>query len=167
MSYPAGVRVERAVTILASPDALYDFWRDFTNLPRFMEHVHSVTLLEDRRSHWVVAGPLGRNIEWDAEIISEEAGQRIAWRTSEEADVQHAGSVEFRALTYGRGTEVKVVLRYEPPGGKLGSLVAKLLGEEPSQQVASDLRRLKRLFETGEEITVEGQPSARSQGGAE
>lgn len=161
--YGHGIRVERGVTILKPAAELFAFWRDFENLPRFMDHVVSVKKLDERRSHWVVEGPAGRQVEWDAEIINEIPGELIGWKTSGNADVDHAGSVHFRELPAGRGTEIKVILRYEPPGGKVGSLIAKLFGEEPSMQVASDLRRLKHILEAGEEPTVEGQSSARNE----
>jgi uncharacterized membrane protein len=161
--YGHGIRVERAVTILKPAKELYAFWRNFDNLPRFMDHVRSITKLDEKRSHWVVEGPAGRTVEWDAELINDIEGELIAWKTVAGADVDHAGSVHFREVPNGRGTEVRVLLRYDPPGGKVGGFVARLFGEEPSMQVASDLRRLKRILEIGEEPTVEGQSSGRDE----
>jgi uncharacterized membrane protein len=149
------------VTILKPAAELFAFWRNFENLPRFMPHVRSVKKLDEKRSHWVVEAPAGQTVEWDAEIINEVPGEIIAWKSASGADVDHAGSVHFKELPHGRGTELRVVLSYLPPGGKLGGIVARLFGEEPSMQVASDLRRLKRLMETGEVPTVEGQTSGR------
>jgi uncharacterized membrane protein len=162
LAYGEGFRVERGITIQKSIDEVFDFWRDLANLPKFMEHVIDVKTVDDRRSHWTVQAPMGRTVEWDAEIIHEVRNQVIGWKTVEGADVKHAGSVQFRELPAGRGTELRVELRYDPPGGHLGKWIAAILGEEPSEQVASDLRRLKRLLETGEEPTVEGQPSGRA-----
>jgi uncharacterized membrane protein len=161
--YGKGIRVERAVTILKPAAELFAFWRNFENLPKFMPHVRSVKKLDEKRSHWVVEAPAGQTVEWDAEIINEVPGEIIAWKSASGADVDHAGSVHFKELPHGRGTELRVVLSYLPPGGKLGGIVARLFGEEPSMQVASDLRRLKRLMETGEVPTVEGQTSGREE----
>jgi uncharacterized membrane protein len=164
VSVPAGrgIKVEKSVTINRPPEELYSFWRNFENLPRFMNHLESVRLTGEGRSHWVAKAPAGRSVEWDAEIYNEKEGEMIAWRTLENADVDSAGSVHFEQAAGGRGTVVRVVLKYDPPGGKLGALVARLFGENPEQQIAEDLGRFKQLMETGEVATTEGQPSGRS-----
>lgn len=156
-----GVKVEKAVTINAPVEELYNFWRNFENLPRFMTHLESVAVQNDLRSHWKAKAPFGTTVEWDAEIISEVPNELIAWRSLENADVSNAGSVHFTPATGGRGTTVKVSLSYEPPAGKLGAAIAWLTGEEPSVQVEEDLRRFKRLMETDELPTIEGQPAGR------
>ena len=148
--YGRGVRVEKSVTINQPPDVIYAFWRDFENLPRFMTHLLSVQVIDDKRSHWKAKGPAGSDVEWDAEIIHEEPNALIGWRSVDESEVDHAGSVHFRRATGGRGTELKVVLRYDPLGGKLGAAVAKLFGSDPGHEVQEDLRKLKQLLETGE-----------------
>ena len=152
-----GIKVEKSVTINRPPEEVYRFWRQFENLPRFMEHLESVTTSgDDGRSHWVAKGPAGKSVTWDAEIINEQENALIAWRSLPGADVDNAGSVRFEAAPGGRGTEVRVVLEYDPPGGMLGAAVAKLFGEEPKQQVEDDLRRLKQVLEAGETATTEG-----------
>jgi uncharacterized membrane protein len=144
-------RIERAVTVYGrSREELYAFWRDFGNLPRIMEHLEGVQLIDDRRSRWVVKGPGGKQVSWEAVIHNEIPGELIAWKSGEDADVPNAGSVHFTDAPGGRGTEVRVVLEYEPPAGKLGVAVARLFGEEPGIQVREDLRRFKQLVETGE-----------------
>jgi uncharacterized membrane protein len=164
VSVPAGhgIKVEKSVTVNRSPEEVYRFWRDFQNLPRFMNHLESVTDLGNNRSHWVAKAPAGKTVEWDAEVYNEKENELIAWRSLEGADVDNAGSVRFEPAPEGRGTIVRVTLKYDPPAGKLGSLVAKLWGEEPSQQIEEDLRRFKQVMETGEIPTTEGQPSGRS-----
>ena len=164
VSVPAshGVKVEKSVTVNRSPEEVYRFWRNFENLPRFMNHLESVTDLGNNRSHWVAKAPAGSTVQWDAEVYNEKEGELIAWRSLEGADVDNAGSVRFEPAPEGRGTIVRVTLKYDPPAGKLGSLVAKLWGEEPSQQIDEDLRRFKQVMETGEIPTTEGQPSGRS-----
>jgi uncharacterized membrane protein len=156
--YGRGIRVEKSVTVNAPAEQIYTFWRNFENLPRFMEHLERVDVQDSMRSHWVAKGPAGLKAEWDAEIINEIPGELIGWRSVDGSSVQNAGSVHFTPATGGRGTEVKVVLRYDPPGGALGAAVAKLFGEEPSTQVKEDLRRLKQLLEAGELATTAGQP---------
>jgi len=155
------VHIEKSITIGVSPNELYIFWRNFENLPQFMEDLESVTPLDNTRSHWVAKGPGGKNVEWDAEIYNEQEGEFIAWRSLPDADVTNAGSVHFEEAPGGRGTYLKVVLNYNPPGGKAAQLLAKLFGKEPGQLVDSNLRRLKQLLEAGEIPTTEGQSSGR------
>jgi uncharacterized membrane protein len=147
-----GVAVSEAITVAKRPEEAYRFWRDFTNLPRFMEHLEAVQVLDDRRSHWRARAPAGSTVEWDAEIIEDRPNERISWRSGHNADVPNTGTVRFRPAPGDRGTEIHVELRYDPPAGKLGALVARFFGEEPSQQVNSDLRRLKQVLETGEVV---------------
>lgn len=155
-----GIRVDKTVTVYRPADELFRYWRDFENLPRIMRHVDSVTVLDRYRSHWVVDGPAGTHFEWDAEIHNEKENELIAWR-SLDGDVNHAGSVQFRPTPTGRGTEVRVELRYEPPAGALGAAIARLFGGDPSEQVAEDLQRFKRVMETGEAATLGHQPTGR------
>jgi uncharacterized membrane protein len=146
-----GRRVVRAVTIADStPDELFAFWRNFENLPRIMQHLERVEIIDDTRSRWTVKAPVGQTVEWEAEIYNEVPGQLIAWRTLHDADVPNAGSVRFRPAPGGRGTEVRVEIDYAPPAGRVGALVAKLFGEDPDGQVREDLRRFKQLIEAGE-----------------
>ncbi len=157
-----GTKIEKSITINKPRDEVYRFWRSLENLPRFMSHLESVRVLDDRRSHWVAKAPAGARVEWDAEIHNEEAPELLAWRSLPNAEVNHAGSVHFTPAPGGRGTELRVVLSYEAPGGKIGKLVAKLFGEEPGQQVDDDLYRLKELLEAGEIPTAQGQPAGPS-----
>jgi uncharacterized membrane protein len=148
----AGIHVEQSITVGGPAEEIYRFWRDFENLPRFMEHLESGQVIDDRRSHWRAHAPAGSSVEWDAEIVEDQPNQRISWRSVGNAEVPNMGTVRFAPAPGNRGTEIHVELRYEPSGGKLGSLVAKLFGEEPGQQVKSDLRRLKQVIETGEVV---------------
>lgn len=154
----SAVEARSAITVNASPDAAYAAWRDFEALPAFMYHLKSVQVTADGCSRWVAKAPLGTTVEWDAEIAEDVPGERIAWRSAEGASVENAGTVRFRPAPGGRGTEIHVELRYEPPLGAVGAVVAKLFGEEPNQQLADDLRRFKQLLETGEIARSEGSP---------
>lgn len=144
------LHAKSAITINRPPEEIYRFWRDFTNLPRFMSHLEEVRITGERRSHWRARGPAGVRAEWDAEIIEDVPNERIAWRSLEGADVANSGLVTFRPGPGGRGTEVRVELRYAPPGGAIGGKVLELLGEAPGQQVREELRSLKQFIETGE-----------------
>ncbi len=160
--FDRGVHVEESVTIQAPVAQVYAFWRDFQNLARFMQNVKSVEVLDDRRSHWVVKGPAGE-VEWDAEIINEEPDRLISWKSLPGAEVNNTGTVQFRQAPGGRGTEVRVVLEYLPPAGRVGLAIAKVLGKTPGSDVREDLRRLRQLLETGEVPSTDGQP--RGKGG--
>ena len=154
------IHVQKSLTINKSAAELFQFWRNFGNLPQFMNHLESVAVIDEKRSHWKVKAPLGATVEWDAETTGVVENERISWHSVEGSEITNSGVVEFRP-TSTRGTEVRVTLTYEPPAGKLGSLVAKLFGEEPSQQVGEDLRRFKSLMETGLIMNVKGQASGR------
>jgi len=154
------IHVEKSIVIDKSPAELYRFWREFENLPRFMDHLESVLNISATRSHWKVKGPIGSTLEWDAEIYNEKPDELIAWR-SLEGEVTNAGSVHFQPVAGTTGTLVKVVLNYNAPGGKVSALLAKLFGSEPGQMIEQDLRRLKQVMEAGEIAMVEEQTSAR------
>ncbi|HET9372148.1 MAG TPA: SRPBCC family protein [Vicinamibacterales bacterium] len=135
-----------ASTIIARPiDEVFEYWRDLRNLPTFMTHLERVDEIDARRSHWVARGPADMPVEWDAEIINEVPPELIGWRSLPGSDVATAGSVRFRAVPM--GTEVRVLLQYDPPGGKAGAAVGWLFGLSPSATLRADLRRLKDLLE--------------------
>ncbi len=152
------IRVEKTVTINRSAADLYNFWRNLENLPKFMRHIQSVQVKDEHHSHWVANAPLNQSIEWDAIIINDEPNHLIAWTSAEGAEIENSGFVRFQPATGNRGTEVKVVMEYQPPGGVIAATFAKLFGEEPEQQIGDELNRLKQLMETGEIATIEGQP---------
>jgi uncharacterized membrane protein len=156
-----GYKIERAVTILQPPEMIFSFWRNLENLPRFMSHLESVTTTDDLHSLWVARGPAGSTFEWEAEIIGEHPNEMIAWRSLEGSDIAMAGSVWFRRLPKGRGTEVRVCFKYDPKGGMVATALARMLGEDPKDQVEEDLMKLKAFLETGEIPTTDGQPSGQ------
>lgn len=155
VSVPAerGTKVEHSVLINRPAAELYGFWRNFENLPRFMNHLESVKRFGGDRSHWVAKGPGGTKVEWDAEVYNDKEGEMIAWRTLEGSQVASAGSVHFEPAGDG-ATNVRVSLKYDPPGGKLGSLVAWLFGENPQRQIEEDLARFKEMMEAGRTATA-------------
>jgi uncharacterized membrane protein len=147
-----GIRVRKAITINRPLEEVYRFWRALENLPRFMTHLESVRELDDRRSYWKAHAPLGLTVEWTAEIVEERPNELISWRSVEDSQVPNWGTVRFVGAPGDRGTEVHLDIRYDPPAGAVGATLAKLFGEEPSQQVDGDLRRLKQVLETGEVV---------------
>jgi uncharacterized membrane protein len=114
-----------------------------TNLERVVDYGNG-------RSHWVAKGPAGYAVEWDAEIINEVENKVIGWRSLPDSEVVSAGSVTFEPVRNGKATQVSVDLQYSPPAGRAGSAIAWMLRKAPSQTIREDLRRLKRLMETGE-----------------
>jgi uncharacterized membrane protein len=152
------IRVRKAITARGVQDEVYELWRDFANLPRFMWQLESVEVTGERTSRWRANGPGGLSVEWEAEIVEDRPGELIAWRSLGEADVPNSGSVRFAPAPGDRGTEVHVELEYAPPGGKAAATVAKLFGEEPATQLADDLRRFKQIVEVGEILRSDGAP---------
>lgn len=146
----SSMHLKAATTVRRDPEELYACWRDFERFPRFMAHLQEVTSTGPDRSHWKARGPLGMNVEWDAEITDDVPGERISWRSLEGARVDNSGSVRFVEAPGDQGTEVHVEMRYDIPGGSVGALIAKLFGEEPALQIKDDLRRFKQIVETGE-----------------
>lgn len=160
---PSDELIGRTVTINRPRAEVYAFWRDIENLATVMENIESVTTLDERRSHWVVKAPADKTVEWDSIITEDVTNERICWRSDAGAEISHSGEVEFRDAPGGRGTLVTATIVYDPPGGTLGKLVAKLFQREPKIQSRRDLRRLKQLLETGEISTsamnADGAPS--------
>jgi uncharacterized membrane protein len=160
-----GIQVERAVTVNLPREQLYRIWRNFENLPRFMKHLQRVDVDEStggKRSHWVAKAPFGREIMWDAEITENRENEFIAWRSLPGSIVGNTGSVRFIDAPNTLGTIVHVSMQYNPPGGSLGAVIARIFGEEPGQQLRNDLRNFKMMMETGEIASVDGQPSGRN-----
>jgi len=152
---PGGVLLETFVTINRTPQQVYEFWRNLENLPSFMRHLESVQMTGENTSHWKARGPAGVAVEWDAEMVADYPGQLILWRSIGEAALPNEGTVEFREAPGDRGTEVKVSIRYYPPGGGPGKAAAKMANAVTGAQIEEDLKRLKQILETGETATAE------------
>ena len=145
--------VGRAVTINRPRAELFAYFRDFTNLPTFMDNVERIDVFDAKRSHWVVKAPGGKTVEWDSVVTDEVEGEYIAWASEPGADIDNSGRVDFRDAG-ARGTVVIATLLYDPPAGVVGKLIAKLFQREPAIQARRDLRRFKQLMETGEVATA-------------
>jgi uncharacterized membrane protein len=155
------IHVERSFTIMRPVEEVYQFWRNFENFPRFMQHLKSVRNTGERTSRWEAYAPMGMTVSWDAEVSDERPNEYLVWRSLPGASIPNRGSVEFRTSHQGSATVILVAIDYAAPGGKFGSILAKMFGEEPEIQVREDLRRLKQLLEAGEIPTVDGQSSGR------
>jgi uncharacterized membrane protein len=163
--------VKLSMIVNSSPEHLYEFWRKLDNLPRFMKHIASIQVVDERVSRWTAVGPGGLRMQWESEIVEDRPNELISWRTRPGSEVSHRGSVRFEAAPGGRGTVVRVEMHYSPSGngrgngmnGGIRARAAKMLGSAPEVAVREDLRRLKQLIEAGEVPTTRGQPSgARS-----
>jgi uncharacterized membrane protein len=150
LSGSRGIHVRESVRLEVPLDEVYAFWRRLENLPRFMQHLESVTELGGGRSRWVVPGPAGATASWDADIINEIPNKVIGWRSIDGSEIATAGSVHFSTARQGRSSQVRVHLQYAAPGGHAGQLLAWALGRDPGHMVREDLRRFKRLLEAGE-----------------
>ena len=160
--YELGVLVDKSITINKPVREVYSFWRNLENLPKFMRNLESVQEIDNKHSHWVAKMPVGASLQWNAEIVNEKENELIGWRSTPGADVPNAGSVHFSSAEGERGTIVRLQLQYDPPGGNLGAIIAKMVGNDPAKHITEDLGRLKQLLETGEILAVK--PLARRAG---
>lgn len=155
---PTGAQTIRlSMVVNRPPEELYRFWRQLDNLPRVMANLDAVEQTAERRWHWVAKGPLGFAIEWDADITADQPNELLAWRSVEGEPIQNAGAVRFERLPGDRGTVVKVDMHYHAPGAAMASLLGRLLGNAPEQQLREALRSFKQIMETGEVVTTVGQ----------
>lgn len=150
MGRSAGTQVidlNKSIYIEAAPETVFDQWSRYENFPHFMSNVQEVRDLGNGRSHWVVSGPAGTRVEWDAVMTEAVRPQLLAWNSEPGATVQHAGTVRFEPA--GDGTRVNVHMLYSPPGGALGQAVASLFNGNPKRQMDEDLMRMKAFIESG------------------
>lgn len=152
--------VKYAVTINRERMDVYSYWRNWENLPKFARHLVSVVTVDDQYTDWTAEGPVG-NVSWRAETIEDRHGEQIAWRSVEGSDIENHGVVQFFDAPKNRGTEVRVYISYDAPGGTLGKWFAKATGNEPQQEVSEMMRRFKAILECGHIPIVEGQSSNR------
>jgi uncharacterized membrane protein len=149
---PDRALLAEAVTINRPAQELYDFWRNPVNLVQVMDNIESIEPIDVNRSRWTVKAPAGGAVSWESVITKDVPGSEITWQSAEDADVANSGRIEFREAGQ-RGTVVRATIAYEPPGGKIGQMIAKLFQREPRLQARRDLHRLKQLMEAGEIAT--------------
>ena len=137
------VRLQRTITVRSkSPQEVYEFWRNLENLPGVIPDLESVQRLDGRRSHWVLKGPAGKRIEWDAEITNERPGRHLEFRSLPGSAVDLAGIVRFKRKQ-GQGTKIHLDLQYTIPGGAAGEKLAQLLRERPEARVDAGLQSIQ------------------------
>jgi uncharacterized membrane protein len=144
-------QVTRDIIVKGSPAEVYDIWANFENFPHFMKYISSITKTGERTSHWVIEGPLGRQLEWDAETTKLEPNKRIAWNSRDGGDIKTSGQVTFNALPQNQ-TQITVTLQYVPPAGKLGEFVANLFSN-PEKRLDEDLQNFKAYIEATDSRT--------------
>ena len=155
------LKAKKSVIIDRPAKELYQFWRNFENLPQVMYYLDSVCVTDGNHSHWVAKAPGGSQVEWDAEMTEDIPNDRIAWRSLPGSDVDSEGIVRFERAPGGRGTMVTVEMKYNPPGGRVGAMLAKLFHRDPQAEVQDSLRCFKQLMETGIVVTIQGQSAGR------
>jgi uncharacterized membrane protein len=153
--------VQRSITIRKPAEELYRFWRDPQNLSKIMGRFVEVTKISDDRTHWQVRAPFGLHMEWETQIVEDRPGEVLRWESLGIAQMANEGEVRFRPAPKDWGTETTFRFRFEPPGGRAGSIAARRLGLVPRVLTEKALRRFKSLAETGELPTLEHNPSAR------
>jgi uncharacterized membrane protein len=141
-----GIEAQKTIHVEAPVDKVFGFWADYENFPHFMSRVRDVHVAGNR-SHWVVRGPAGIDVEWTSEVERMEPNQLIAWRSTPDSEVKHSGEVRFAAD--GEGTRVTVCMCYVPPAGAFGHVVATLFGADAKSEMDQDLMRMKTMIETG------------------
>jgi len=136
--------VTKEVIVNAPVSQVYNFWRNFENFPRFMENIESIGITGSDESHWKAKGPLGKSVEWDAKTISVQENKKIAWQSTG-GDIETHGAVTFEEAGP-NSTRVVVGMEYQPPGGAIGEVIAKLFSD-PEDQLEADLNRFKKVAE--------------------
>lgn len=138
-------RITKSIIVDGDINRIYNLWANFENFPHFMHNIKSVTKMGNDMSHWMMEGPLGKTIEWDARTTRMEPNKRIAWNSMDNSDLTTSGQVTFNALPHDQ-VEVTVTLQYQPPAGKLGEMVANLF-DDPEAKLEQDLYRFKTYAE--------------------
>jgi uncharacterized membrane protein len=141
--------------VQADAHELYALWRDVESAPKWQEQITSVRQTSDVTSHWIMESD-GEKIEWDSEILADEPGRRIAWR-SIAGDSSNAGEVIFDPAPGDRGTLVTVLQEFRI--GKFANAWETIVGRNPKQSVIENLRHFKAFAETGEIPRTQGQPN--------
>jgi Predicted integral membrane protein len=149
VSSRAEVMVQKTVIVHAPIHKVFDLWSQFENYPRFMRHVRDIDVeVGGRKTAWIVDGPAGTTVNFEAETIELEPDRVIAWRTLPAQPIEHEGRIRFEEVDDGT-TRVTVRMTYRPPGGVLGHAIAHILGWDPKSRIDDDIVRMKSLLEDG------------------
>jgi uncharacterized membrane protein len=142
------VDVQKTIEINAPVEEVFRFWSNLENFPRFMQHVREVHKTADGGYRWVVAGPAGAPVSWNARITDLVPNRLLAWASEPGAVIGNAGLVKFQPTEEG-GTRLHIQMSYRPPAGAVGHAVATLFGTDPKRAMDDDLARFKSLLEVG------------------
>jgi len=145
-------------------EALYSLWREFKQMSQLMPNIERVDVLDGGRTHWAMNLPIGRTVEWTSRITEDRPNERIAWQSEPDAEIANAGWVEFREGPQGRGTDVTVLMAYEPPAGELGRILAKLWPTGRTPLLKENLQQFKQRIERGEVALPAPRPGAQPPG---
>ena len=145
---PRTIDIEKTINIAAPVEEVFDFWAHHEKFPQFMSNVREVRKIDEGKYHWVVAGPAGLSVEWDAEITKLVLDQLIAFKSLPGSAIQQTGLIHFTPTSDG-DTCVDIRMSYNPPAGAIGHLVAMLFGADPKREMDEDLLRMKSFIETG------------------
>jgi uncharacterized membrane protein len=145
---PRTIDIEKTINIAAPVEEVFDFWAHHERFPQFMSRVREVRKIDEGKYHWVVAGPGGVSVEWDAEITRLVPNRSIAFKSLPGSAIEQRGLIHFTSTAEG-DTSVDIKMSYNPPGGAVGHLVAMLFGADPKREMDEDLMRMKSFIETG------------------
>lgn len=155
------LRLTSSVTVAVPALQAYELWRLFERLPAFLTHIDEIRVTGPDMSHWRASAPFGAAVEWDAQIVDDVPGERLAWLSIAGGAVANAGDVAFSPAPGGRGTEIHVTLYYHISGARAAAALARYFGERPARQLDDELRRFKQIAETGEVVRSEGAPGGK------
>jgi len=156
--------VQRSITVGRPAEELHEYWRDAEQLNQLLGEFATIEERSEGRLHWTVNGPLDRTMEWETEFVEDREGEVLRWETVEGTRLPSEWTVRYQDAPGEQGTEVSLRVRFDPPGGAVGSALIERLGIAPKTIVAETLRRFRSLAETGEVPTLERNPSARGSG---
>lgn len=143
-----GIDITKTINVDAPVEWVFEFWSKYENFPRWMSHVREVRDTGDGRSHWVVDGPAGVPVGFDAELTQFLPNQTMAWKSVSGAVIRNAGVIHFEPNPDST-TRINIKFTYNPPAGAVGHAVASLFGADPKRLMDDDLARMKTLIETG------------------
>jgi uncharacterized membrane protein len=142
-------KITRSIIVKGNAPYIFSLWANFENFPLFMKNIKFVRKTGGQMSHWIMEGPMGKDLEWDAQITDFQENKRIAWNSTS-GDIKTSGAVTFNELAQNE-TEIMATIFYVPPAGKLGDAVAHLF-DNPEKKLEEDLKRFKKYAEKNVEI---------------
>lgn len=142
------INIRTSLVVNRSRDQVYAFWRRLQNLPLFMNHLKSVTVLDEKHSEWTaaIAGDIG-TVSWKSEIVKDDPGSILSWHSVPDSAIENAGKITFSDSGL-RGTNVDVVISYHAPLGVLGEKAGRFLNPVFEKMVKEDVENFKQYMES-------------------